>query len=220
MTASDCDRPEEEGLSTTRLLELAQGGDRAALDDLLAQVMPLIERCVRREQGALIRSKYETVDCAQDVAIDLIRYLPRVQVNNRRTFHALLYRMVQSSLHNKYDFLTAHRRAITREKPLQAGTVLILDPPDPNAPTPSMVMAKEERRSWIRFALALLKPEEQELIFRHQFDDESFIEIGEALGTSPDAVRMRFNRALTRLNSMVGKLRQGQASELFPPLPE
>jgi DNA-directed RNA polymerase specialized sigma24 family protein len=122
--------------------------------------------------------------------------------------------MIQNSLRNKYDYLTARRRSLAHEKPLDSDTVLDLDPPDPKGSTPSSIVHKEESSAWIRLGLALLDADDQELVLRHQFDGESFPQIARSVNAAPDAVRMRFNRAVLKLNSVIGRLRRGEAHEL------
>ena len=46
----------------------------------------------------------------------------------------------------------------------------------------------------MRLGLDLLAPEDSDLIIEHHWEGRSFGEIGERLGISPDAVRMRHVR--------------------------
>lgn len=200
--------------TTLNLIRRTRDGDRAAMDELLRHVWPRIEGWIRRERGEAVRSRFDTIDCAQDVALGLVRYLPDVSIGDRETFHRILYRMIQNSLRNKYDYLMARRRRLTLEKPLAIDGPLELDPPD-TRDSPSIEAGKAEMRAWIRFALALLPADEQELIFRRQFDGEAFADIGRALDLDPDAARMRFNRAMLKLNSLIRRLQQGDANALF-----
>jgi RNA polymerase sigma factor (sigma-70 family) len=204
----------DERAGATRLLRRIRDNDSGALAELLGAYGAQIERWVRKERGQVVGSRFETMDCVQDVTLDLVRYLPNVKIADSQAFRALLYRMIQNSLRNKYDYLTARRRSLAREQPIGTDTVLDLDPPDPRASTPSSLVAKEERRAWIRLGLALLDGEDQEVVLRHQFEGESFTDMSRSLGSTPDAVRMRFNRALIKLNTVVGKLRRGKAREL------
>lgn len=197
---------------TTQLLERARGADRAALDQLLRHVWPRIVQWVRRERPEAVRGRYETLDCAQDVALGLVQYLPRVVVRDAATFDRILYRMIQNSMCAKLDYLTAQRRRIARERPLDAA--IDLDPPDP-APSPSQELARREEQAWIRFSLTLLPAEEQELILRHLYGGSSFAEIAAALGQNADAIRMRCNRALAHLGALMRRLRAGEAARLF-----
>jgi len=193
-------------------LERIRAREAGALSELLDRYLPLIEQWVKKERGDHLRDGFETLDCVQDVALDLVRYLPNVEIANTDAFRGLLYRMIQNSLRNKHHYLNVRRRALTREQPLGPGTILHLDPPDEKQPTPSVEVANKEQQAWIRFALALMDPEDQELIFRRHFDGEPFETIGRGLGIS--SARMRFNRARAKLMVLVGRLRRGQADQM------
>jgi len=202
---------------TTMLLERARENDREALNDLLAHVMPRIEAWVRKTRGRAVAGKFDTLDCTQDVAMNLVQYLPTVVVRDSDMFHGLLYRMIVNSLKNKYEYLMARRRRLTRERPLTLETGIDLEPADP-AESPSEVAVRGERQAWLRFSLALLPAEDQELIFRHHYDGELFVDLAEKAGLAPDAIRMRFNRAMTKLNSIMGKLRRGETATVVADL--
>ena len=198
---------------TTYLLVRVREGDRRALEELLERILPRIEMWVRRKSGRDVASKFDPLDCVQDVALNLVQYLPKVEIQDSDALYGLLYRMAVNTLQSKREYLMARRRRLTLERPLDAGGSVTLDPPD-QGESPSMQVSRAERQAWIRFALALLPEDDQELIFRHHYDGESFVEIGEARGTTPDTQRMRFNRAMAKLNSIVGKLKRGRAGEL------
>jgi RNA polymerase sigma factor (sigma-70 family) len=197
----------------TVYLERIRAQDEGALSELMESYMPLIERWVRKERGDHLRDGFETLDCVQDVAVDLVRYLPNVRIENTDAFRGLLYRMIQNSLRNKHHYLNVRRRTLATDQPLGPDTVIRLDPPDEHMPTPSVEVGNQEQQAWLRFALALLESEEQELILRRHFDGEAFEEIGKSMGTTPDGARMRFNRARAKLMVLVGRLRRGECAE-------
>lgn len=199
---------------TTLLLQRVKRQDQAALGELLRHLQPRIDRWVRRKRSPAVRARFETQDCSQDVVLNLIQYLPTMLIRDSDTFHALLYRMILNSLNNKQAYLMASRRRLTRERPLQTDASIALDPVGADTTPPDRKLEKSERDAWIRCAMSLLSADDQELIFRHHYDGQSFVEIGELLKSSPDAIRMRFNRAMTRMLSVIMKLREGRAAEV------
>lgn len=200
-------------LAATVLLERIQARDREALELLLERIQPKIQRWIRKERGQLIRSKWDTLDLSQDVALELFLYLPRIGRANSKVLESILYRMIQNTLRDKHDQLMALRRRVTREQPLAGESPLDLDRPVEQVETPSEVAERREEKAWVRLALPLLQAEDEELIIRVKMNQESYVEIGEQEGSSPDAVRMRCNRAMARLTRLVGLLRRGQAGE-------
>lgn len=202
--------------AATLYLERIRSKDQTALSELLDSYLPLIEQWVRKERGEHLRAGFETLDLVQDVALDLVRYLPNVQITDTDAFRGLLYRMIQNSLRNKHHYLNIRRRTLAAEQPLGPGTVIRLDPADEHQPTPSVEMGNQEQQAWIRFALALMEPDDQELILRRHFDGEGFEDIGRELKITADAARQRFSRARAKLMVLVGRLRRGQIGEERP----
>src|SRR5690606_28096148 len=99
-------------------------------------------------------------------------------------------------------------------KPLPRDSLLCLDPPvRSGALRPSQVAAAQEREAWVRMALELLAPDARELILRRQWHEQSFREIGDELGLSEDAARMRYHRALPQLVHKIRLLRAGRVTE-------
>jgi RNA polymerase sigma factor (sigma-70 family) len=103
-----------------------------------------------------------------------------------------------------------------RERPLARDTVLELDPPVEQVAPADRRLEIEEEEARIRFALELLDPDDRHLILRREWDGLDFARIGEELSISPDAARMRFHRALLRLQQRVGELSTGRLSDFLP----
>ena len=209
---ADADVPQ-----VTRYLERIRANDRSALAELLDRYLDTIERWIRRERGDLVRSGFDTVDCVQDVALDLVRYLPTVKLESTDAFRGLVYRMIQNSLRNKHRYLQVRRRSLALEQPLDTETVIDLDAEDRDAKGPATILDERERQAWIRFALALMEPDDQEILMRRLYDGEAFREIGRRFSIEADAARMRFQRAKTKLYLMIGRLQRGDVAKLFPP---
>jgi RNA polymerase sigma-70 factor (ECF subfamily) len=187
-------------------------GDEAGLDTLLERHLPWIRAQVRRRLGPVLRSKGETLDYVQDAMIQFLRYGPRFAVTRDDDFRALLVRVVENSIRNKYDWLTARRRDIAREKPLPSETVLSLDPGAGGRATPSQSVERHEREGWIRLGMELLDLPDREILILRQWDRLSFADVGGKLGVTPDAARMRHNAAVRRLADKVHELRSGRLS--------
>ena len=200
---------------TTELLMRVRRQDRSALDDLLERYQSRMVEWARREGSPLVRGQFETMDSVQDVALTLIQYLPNIELTDSDAFQRLLYTMIRNSVRGKVKYLTAARRQIARVQPIADSTVLRLDPHDPDARSPDAVLSDEEEKGWVRLAIALLGPDDQELILRHELDGTTFVELGEELGLSPDATRMRCRRATARLAEAIERLRSGDLERVL-----
>jgi DNA-directed RNA polymerase specialized sigma24 family protein len=119
-------------------------------------------------------------------------------------------RIVENCLKDKNDWFTARRRDIARERPLPSETVLCLDPPRASTGTPSKSAERHEREAWVRLGIELIEPADREVLIFRRWDKLSFAEIGKLYDVSPDAARMRYNRAVLRLGEVVLALRRGE----------
>jgi RNA polymerase sigma factor (sigma-70 family) len=158
----------------------------------------------------MLRSRGDTVDYVQDAMIQFLQFGPRFTVTRDEDFRALLARIVENSLRNKYDWFKARRRDIARERPLPSDTVLSLDRAEGTVRTPSTSAEKNEREAWIRLGMELLDPDQREVLVLRQWERLPFAEMGERLGTTADAARMRHNHAVRKLGEKVQLLRDGR----------
>lgn len=205
---------------TTVLLDRVRDNDRAALGELLQRIQPLIEQWVRSSRGAAIKRRFDTVDTAQDVMVDLVQYLPKVKFADSETFRRVLFRIVQNTLRDEYDYLVARRRRLLREQPISTGTVIDLDEVPGPARPPEAGLERDEEIAWFRLALGFLPPLDQQLILRAEVDGESYPSIAKATGLTKDAARVRVNRALARLLTLKGRLRNGEIGAVAAEEPE
>lgn len=191
-------------------------GDASALDRLLEDQLPWLRNYVRKRMGPILRNKGETSDYVQDALMEFLRYGPKVEISSERHFKALLVRITENSLRGRYDWFTAHRRRISRERPLPSDTILSLDPPaDKETDSPSRVIQKNEDEAWVRLGVEILDAADRDIVVMRQWERRSFVQIGEALGINSDAARKRHDRALGRLGEKVCLLRQGKLDQVF-----
>ena len=201
--------------SQTRiLLDRWNSGDAEALGALLARNMPWILNKVRQRLGRRLRRKIESVDIVQEAALELFRYGPRFTMDNERHFRALLSKIIENVLRGQNDKYNAICRKIEKEKALPGDTVLALEAPGASVESPSRLAVEKEERAWIQLALRLLGPTDRVVILLRQYDGRSFGEIGQEIGVSEDAARMRFNRALLSLANVLEKLRSGNVGDV------
>lgn len=187
-----------------------QQGESEDLEEVLKRHLPWIQSYVHRKLGSLWRSKAETGDIIQEAMIQFLRHGPRVQLTNDRQFRALLCRIIENVVCDQYDWFTAHRRAVARERPLPRDTVLNLDPPKGKVDTPSQIVQQQEHEAWIRLGLELLKPKDREVIILRKWEELSFSEIGDQLGISKSVARRRYLRSIELLIETVKTLQSGR----------
>ncbi len=182
---------------------------------LIERHLPWIQSYVHRKLGNFHRSKADTGDIIQDAMVQFLRHGPRIRLSNERQFRALLGRIVLNTICNKYDWFTTQRRAMNRERPLPADTVLILDPPRGFVESPSRIAQKNEEEAWVRFGLELLEPEERHVIILRDWEELSFGRIGKELDLPFSTARRRYMRSFKKLMEIIRALKEGKLDELL-----
>ena len=71
-----------------------------------------------------------------------------------------------------------------------------------------------EDQAWLELGLELLPAVDRYVIVCRPWEEQPFVDIAATLGTSEDATRMRFRRALARLGRVLASLRSGQRGDL------
>lgn len=208
-----CDSKE----ATTLFRIFWEKGGNGDLERILKRHLPWIQSYVHKKLGAFPRSKADTGDIVQDALVEFVRHGPRFRMTNERQLRALLCRIVENVLCNMYDWFTAYRRAMARERPLPPDTLLNLDPPVGEVESPSRIARKQEREAWVRMGIELLGPEERQVILLRNWEGLSFAEIGERLGVSKGTARNRFLSALDKLQETSLALRTGGIESLIGP---
>jgi RNA polymerase sigma factor (sigma-70 family) len=196
--------------STPRLLERWHGGDEAALAQLVAAHLGWLRAHVDKRLGAFLRARGDADDYLQDAILDFLRDGPRFQVRDDEQFRALLARIVENTLRDRNDWFRAKRRHLGTKVPISRDSVLPLDPALQASTTPSRHATRNEVRDWVRLALELLEAEDRKIILAREYEDRSFVQIGEELGMTANAVRMRWVRAVARLAEVMKELQAGR----------
>ncbi|MBL9077607.1 MAG: sigma-70 family RNA polymerase sigma factor [Planctomycetes bacterium] len=205
--------------ATHDLLQRWHAGDASALTDLVQAHLPWLRAHVERRLGPFLRERASGDDYLQDALLDFLRDGPRFQVADAAQLRALLARVVENTLRDRNDWFRARRRHIGGQVGLPTDSVVQLDPALQRSTTPSRVAATGEMRDWVRLALELLEPEDRKILVAREYEDRSFVEIGTELGMTPNAVRMRWVRAVARLAELLQQLRAGRLEPDAPPEP-
>lgn len=203
----------DRSLATEALLQRTHTGDGAALDALLADNLEWVRQRVRARLGPLLRQRGQTEDYLQDVVVDLLRNGPRFVVRDQSCFRALLTRIVENVLVDRWHWLHRARRNVDRERPLEAGAVLDLDLPTSGGTRPDDAAARAEDREWLHLALELIPAADRQVLWLREWEGLSFPAIAGELEITEDAARMRLNRALPRLATQLERLRAGRLAE-------
>jgi RNA polymerase sigma-70 factor (ECF subfamily) len=186
MTASDAE-----------LYERAQGGDAAALQDLIERYLPQLHAFVRLRLDAKVRARESSMDVVQSVCRELLDADVSFHFRGEERFRAWLFTSALNKIRDKVRFHRYRKRDVGREvpPPTDAG-----DSPAATYLTPSMAAIGKETAHALEDALDALSQEHQEVITMARVVRLPHSVIAEVMGRSEPAVRQLLARALLRLS--------------------
>ncbi|MFT3869620.1 MAG: sigma-70 family RNA polymerase sigma factor [Nibricoccus sp.] len=167
------------------LLRFARNGDQDAFGVLVRQYIGLVYHSALRSVG--------DAHAAEDIAQQVFTLLARkaAKVCSHETLIGWLHTTTRLEAH---QFLRRERRRAAREK-----EALMHD----DLPSPNPVQDWERLRPVIDVALDQLRATDRDAVLMRFFNNQSFAAIGEQLGMTENAARMRVDRALDKLNGIL-----------------
>ena len=202
--------------SITQQILALHRGDESALHQLVKDHLPWIEARVRQRLTPVARRFGDTQDFVQEALLDVLRDGPRFVVDSPAGFRALLARIVENNLVDRVRYLQRDQRDYRRVRALPTDSVLMLDAPARSITEPPLQADRNEQQAWLRLAVELLDPGDREVIRLRDWDGCSFPECAERLGSTEEAARKRYLRALPRLADKLELLRQGDWQRTLP----
>lgn len=201
MKDTEADPRQAESEIVEALVAAAASGDRRAQEELLQKYWGLIESVIRlRRQrvGKQVRQREETADMQQDVALHVLRELPKHVWTQRRGFVAWLRKLADAKVIDAQRRHSAQRRDAGAETQLPTGDNL-LGQRGPGVET----LADEKRQvSTVEGLLGQIKPEYAIAVKMH-FLGFSHQDISEVLAcSSVEAARKLVARGLSRLQAL------------------
>lgn len=182
--------PESVSLDLVRRI---QGGDRAAWNELYARYHDQLLLVVRMRLGSKLRGFLESEDIFQSVALDAFRALERFEYRGQGSLERYLRTLVVNKIRDRADTIAAEKRAgavpLDEEQLARA------------APGPSYHDSRRFER--LERALRTLPAEQRELILLRKLEGLSSQEVAARLGTSDEAARKAFSRAMARLATLL-----------------
>ena len=196
-----------EPLTTQILINRIQDGNSAARDELCERYLERVYRAVRLRLGARLREKVQSCDIVQNVMLDVVKGAETFECRSEGKFLNWVNRTVENRIRDEADHWQAQKRDIKKEISMEGArspqNSKPLDIPDAHdAPTPSLVAILEEELVTLERAMDLLGQQSQEyrdLVIAVQLEGQTYAEIAEEIGKSPDAIRMQTKRAQAEL---------------------
>lgn len=169
----------------------ASAGDTAATDELLSYLRPIMVRFCRTKLGR-VRPISSADDVAQEVCIAIFRALPTYQ-HLGRPFLSFVFGVAAHKVADVHRAAARDRSLPTAETP---DTITLAENPEEIALRRELV----EQTSGL---LQTLLPRQREIVVMRVVLGMSAQETADAVGTTPDAVRVAQHRALNRLRRTI-----------------
>lgn len=173
---------------TQRLIVKAlETGDEAHRGDMLEYLRPRLVLWATSRLSPGLRAKLEPDDVAQEALMAVHRGIDSFQGTNHRAFLAWMFKIAENRIRDLAD----HHGAKKRQR-IEPST-------DFSQTTPSTTIARSEEVQRVAAALEQLPEDYAEVIRLRRFEEMPVAEIAELKGTSANAVRIRYCRALKAL---------------------
>ena len=201
------------------VLERSASEDDSTVERLLAEHMEWIRLRVRARLGPGLRNRVDSLDLAQEAAIRLLKYLENSDrgLKSRATpqeFRALMRKIVENAIRDENDRWRAGKRDYRKDRAIASEGRLLADPPRGEHASPSTEAVHQEQRELLEVALSMMGSDDRQMIILRDLEKKSFPEIAKELGQNANAVRMRYNRALPKLERWVMRLLRGEIDEV------
>lgn len=180
-------------------LPAARAGSLAALGKGLDGCRNYLLGIAERELDGDLRAKAGASDLVQETFIDAQKMFARFEGHSEAEWLAWLRQLL---LFNVAGFTRRYRtdkRSAERETPLGGASSVWPTEPTASDATPSAVVREAEETAVVEAAIAQLPPDYQRVLRWRYQEELSFVEIGERLGRSQDAVRRLWAQAIDEL---------------------
>jgi RNA polymerase sigma-70 factor (ECF subfamily) len=183
-----------------RLLREARAGSRKALGELIEYYRPYLLLIANQEWDTNLQGKMAPSDLVQESLLSAQMSLDRFQGSCEDSLRAWLRGiLINNVLEATRHFKGTAKRQADRERPLdgsrQRAAIQLLDGQE----TPSSEAASQEEAEALNAAISRLPEDYQTVLRLRNWKEMSFVEIGQTLQKTPDAVRKLWSRAILQL---------------------
>lgn len=204
--------PEQVSLA---LLARAQGGDAAALHDLVARYQGRLQRIVRIQLGnSPLRQQHDSMDVVQDT---FMAALPKIRDLRPRSAAGLLQWLAliaTNQIRDAHDYQRAAKRDARRTVPLQppsgvdGGSIAL--PADGVGPSGAAELS--EVRELLDAEVALLPEDQRRVVLLRDYCGESWERIAQELHRESGAARQLHQRAWIHLRRALRPMIEGRGA--------
>jgi RNA polymerase sigma-70 factor (ECF subfamily) len=192
---SDAGEPADE-----ELVRRIRAGDESAARLLFERHLPALRAKARARLPAAVRGKVGASDVVQEAWISAFLGLGQFEDAGDGSFGRWLRKIVERKVSDEVRrHARVKKRSASRE--VRFATEAERLEPDRDEPTPSQVLGSAERAAAVRALVDGLAGDHATVLRLVHEEGLTLVEAGRRMGKSPDATRMLYGRALSRLAS-------------------
>lgn len=187
------------------LLQRARKGESSARDQLFDAARNYLRIVAHNTIDSDLRGRLSESDVVQETMVAAVASFADFRGASTVQFAAWLRKAFVNNLLNQYrHYRSTEKRDSTRELPIAARPQLEKSLKGNGESPPEIAILREEKLLVTRAVDSLTGDYRQVIELRHG-ENLSFVEIGERMDRSPDAVRMTWYRAVQTLSKMLAK---------------
>ncbi len=171
------------------LIDKAQAGDRAAIEELARCYEGSLQAVVRAKLGPRLETRVEVEDIVQETLLRAFKALSGFRWREQDSFIRWLSRIAGNVIHE----------VAKREK--RDWVVLVEDPASEVGVTQSHAMRRNERFDRLQRSLDSLDPDQREAVVLARIEGLPIKEIARRMNRSPEAVTQLVWRAMQKLKA-------------------
>lgn len=185
-------------------IEPARHGDAKALERALEPFRSYLTMVATRAIDPMLANQVDPSDLVQETFLAAHRGIASFQGSSEGQWRAWLKVILINHLANlRRSYLGAQRKGFESSMPLDDRAATVRGLQSTFTPPPRRLQLNERDRA-IMAAMKLLPGRYREVVVWHHDDGQTFEVIGTRLGISADAARKLWNRALIRLQKLLG----------------
>jgi RNA polymerase sigma-70 factor (ECF subfamily) len=190
-----------------RRIRLAREGQPDALSELLEVYRNYVRLLASTSLGRELRAKTDPSDLVQETFLKAHRNFHQFRGTTEQEWIAWIRQILVRTLANLRRSFAVPGRSVAREQQLERdvdrSSVRLRNLALAPGPSPGTEAQRRELEVLVADALAVLEPEDREVIVLRNIEELGWAEIAQRTGRSPDAARMHWARSLRRIGALL-----------------
>jgi RNA polymerase sigma-70 factor (ECF subfamily) len=203
---------------TRQLVFRAIGGDRTAIEELLANFRPQLRQMVAVRMDSRLKARFDPSDVVQSVLAEAAQKMVAFQKPPEHFFPWLRQLAWDELARLHRDHIRTKKRSVSREeddwrgRAAEESMLQLAERLAAQQLGPGSRLVHKELRTRVRAALAELAPQDREVLVLRFLEQLNISDTAAALGISEAAVKSRQFRAVERLGKLLHDLRSDSQS--------